>query len=335
LVLVALVVWEAALQISELRKLVIAWAIPAAVLAFLAILQHHGIYQPFPLEVDANSRLALTSLAGGPFDLATFLVVPILIAQGALARRDLGTARWWWLALLGMCLYAVALTQTLSALAAIGVGSVLLWMQLVDRRRLVVLAVAGAVVAGALLAGAPPLRQRVSAKIEQVRGGSLNDALTGRLDGWRTAWWMIEQHPVVGVGHGAFRAEFAAARLALVAQGVRFYRSQQQPFFENPHSDLLAVAASWGALGVAAQAAALIWVGRGSLRAGRGWRAAGPAGRVDAAVASAALGATLLETTATFPLHLAMVMYPMLVLIAAMFRGGRESVAMGGARETA
>lgn len=325
LALVALVVWEAALRVAELRKLFIALALPAAVLAVLAILQYHGIYQPFPLEVDADSRLALTSLAGSPFDLATFLVVPILIAQGALARRDLGKSRGWWLVLLGVCLYAVALTQTLSALAAVGFGSILLWMQLVDRRRLIILAVAGAVVAAALFAGARPLRQRVLAKVEQVRGGNLNDALTGRLDGWRTAWWMLERRPVVGIGHGAFRAEFAEARLALVARGVRFYRSQQQPFFENPHSDLLAAAVGWGGIGVVALLAGLALLGRATLLAWRSWRAAGAVGKVDAAVASAALGATVLQTTATFPLHLAMVVYPLLVLIAGLFRAGRTA----------
>ncbi len=326
LALVALVVWESAVRLTELRKLFIALTFPAGVLAVLAVLQYHGIYQPFPLEVDANSRLALTSLAGSPFDLATFLVIPILIAQGALARRDLGRSRAGWLVLLGVCLYAVALTQTLSALAAIGFGSILLWMQLVDRRRLIILAVTGAVVAAALFAGARPLRQRVIAKVEQVRDGNLNDALTGRLDGWRTAWWMLERRPVVGIGHGAYRAEFAEARLALVARGVRFYRSQQQPFFENPHSDLLAAAVGWGWLGVVALVAGLGFLGRASARAWRTWRAQGTVGTIDAAVASAALGATLLQTTATFPLHLAMVVYPLLVLIAALFRAGRDAV---------
>jgi len=323
LALVATVVWEAALDRAEARRLIIALVVPGGMLALVAVLQNHGLYQPFPLETASASRLSLTSLAGSPFDLATFLVFPILIAQGALARADLGRRRWAWAALLALCLYAVALTQTLSAVLAIGLGSVCLWLQVAARRRLLALAAAAAVSAAALLAVARPLRLRVEQKLEQVRGGDLNDALTGRLDGWRTAWWMFERRPITGVGQGAFRAEFAAARLALVERGVRFYRSQQQPFFENPHSDLLAVAAGWGLIGVLALLGALALFARAGICAWRALRAGDRSQRVDAAVASAIVVATALETTATFPLHLALIAYPFLLLVAAVFRAGR------------
>lgn len=327
LAMLALAVWEAALEVAEMRRLLAGLVVAGGILALVGILQHHDLVQPFPLFEREGTRQALTSFAGGPFDLATFLVLPILVLQGMLARRASRRVRWFLVGLLVVMLYALALAQTFSALAAVAIGSAMLWAQLVSLRRALVLGTGAAVLAAALAAAVPALRQRVVSKLATVRQGDLNTLVTGRLDGWRAGLWMIEQRPLFGVGHGAYRAEFAAARLALVAEGVPFYRRQQRPFFENPHSDLLAAVVNWGLVGAGLLAVALGLLARAMLCAWRAWRAEGEPGKVDAAVASALLAAVLLQTSAAFPLHLAMVAYPFLLVPAAIFRRAREAIA--------
>jgi tetratricopeptide (TPR) repeat protein len=137
---------------------------------------------------------------------------------------------------------------------------------------------------------------------------------------------MFRQHPATGVGHGAYRAEFAPAKLALQDEGVEFYPSHVDPFFANAHNDLLEAAAEWGAIGLLALAWALFVLARVLLR----WRAAGRAEEApetvrrgwDLALAALAGGAVL--AVGQFPFHLALVAYPDLVLSAWIFRRGAE-----------
>ncbi|RMH16419.1 MAG: hypothetical protein D6696_18165 [Acidobacteria bacterium] len=208
-------------------------------------------------------------------------------------------------------------------LLAVLAASLLLWARLLPRRRAVLAAALAAAVAVAAVAAVEPLRERVVRKASQLRQGQINHVLTGRLDGWRAAWWMLRQHPLAGVGHGAYRAEFAGARLALSERGVRFYPRHKQPFFANGHSEVLESAASWGWPGVAAMAWAAALAAAAGRRALRRLRAT-PAGRVEAAVLEAAsLGLAVLVAT-TFVFHLALVAYPALLLVAALFSLARE-----------
>src|SRR3712207_7132617 len=48
-------------------------------------------------------------------------------------------------------------------------------------------------------------------------------SLTGRLDGWRAALWMVREHPWTGVGHGAYRPEYVPAMNHLLDRGVQMY----------------------------------------------------------------------------------------------------------------
>lgn len=324
LAVLALVIWEAAITRREHRALILGLLIPGAILALVGVLQYHEIRDPFRVLETEGSRLTLTSFAGGPFDLSAFLVLPVLIAQGVVAKAR-GWRQWLTLGLLALMLYVVALTQTLSSFAAVAVGSMVLWSQLIGRRRLIGI-VAGAAALGALAwTVSPQLRQRASSKIETVRSGDWNDLLSGRLDCWRAGVWMIEQEPIFGVGHGAFRGRFGEARLALTDEGVTFYLRQQQPFFENPHSDFLTIPINWGLFGAALFLVAFGVFAKAAWRAWRAWRAAGPEGKLEAAVVSAIVVSMAVQMTAAFPLHLAMVAFPFVLVASAVFRQARMS----------
>jgi O-antigen ligase len=258
----ALVGWSAGVPGSRLERLLDALLWPATALAAVGILQFHDLWQPLRfLGLAPASRLAVTSLAGNPGDLGAFLVLPCLIAQESLRRRrSWGTA-----AALAVCVYALLLTQTLAAVAALLAGTALLWGSRLPRRRALPL-LAGVVVATALvIAAVPPLRHRVVEKARAAQDADWNAVLTGRLDGWRTAAWMLAGHPLAGVGHGAYRAEFVPAKLALLDRGVPFFAEQTTVVFANAHDEYLEVAADGGVPALLALAWGL-WVLLGALR---------------------------------------------------------------------
>jgi O-antigen ligase len=249
---------------------------PAAALALFGILQYHGLWRPllFSGAVTVDPRLAITATAGNPGDLGAYLVLPCLLLQWQLARASLGRGsggparpRLGHLLALGLCVYCVALTQTLAAIAAAGVGSLVLWALVMPRRRSFALLGGGLACALLLVALVPPLRMRAAAKLAQAQQGDWNAVLTGRLDGWRAAAWMLREQPVSGVGQGAFRAEFVPAKVALLDRGVPFYSGPQQGMFANAHNEPLEVGADLGVPGLLALGWGL-WVLVGALRSG-------------------------------------------------------------------
>jgi O-antigen ligase len=318
----ALVGWSAALSRPRLECLLEGLLWPASALALVGIVQFHGIWQPLALvALSHGERLAITSFAGNPGDLGAYLVLPVLVAQVRFRRRITAGEDWsrpavWSSAVaLVICLYALLLTQTLAAVAAVTVGSLVLWGALMPRRRSLVALGAGAVVAVLLIAAVPPLRQRVVEKARQAAGGDWNSVLTGRLDGWRTAVWMLGEHPLAGVGQGAYRPEFVPAKLALMDRGVAFYREQTLGF-GNAHNEFLEVGAEWGIPGLLALAWGL-WVLIGTLRRQRG-------NGGERALAWAGTAALAMLCLADFPFQVALVAYPALLFLSWVLRADGE-----------
>lgn len=305
-----LVGWSLALDEERQERLLRRLLWPAAALGLLGILQFHRLFQPLELAgVAYDPRLSITSLAGNPGDLAAYLVLPALIAQWFLARGATGRARWGTAAALALCVYAMLLTQTLAALAALALGSALLWMLLLPRRLALAIFGGGAALALVLMLAVAPLRSRVLAKVEQARQGEWNAVLTGRLDGWRAAVWMFREHPWTGVGHGAYLPEFTTAKLALLDRGTPFYTNQVQPVFANAHNEVLEVAAEWGIPGLAALGWGL-WTLFAALR------------RRANALAWAGTAALAVLCLAHFPFRLALVAFPALLFLGWVFRRG-------------
>ena len=301
--------WTLALTADERWRLMRALTLPATLLALLVILQFHGIFDPFTFERRLTQRLTMTSLAGGAFDLAGYLMLPILVLQ-VWWRQSTGKLRLGLGIATAICVYGLLLTQTLTAVVASVVAICVYWAPALPRRRLIgggLLVVTLAM----LLAFASPLRPRVVSKLESLQKGEINRLLTGRLDGWRAATHLIKTNPVTGVGPGAFRAEFGNARVALIDQGVKFFRGQHRVFFVNAHNDWLEAIAEWGLLG----GLALIWT-TGLLWRGRRARAPGE-GHVDELkrLEPAALAGMFVLASTNFPFHLALIAYPWLIFL--------------------
>ena len=314
-----LVGWSIALPPATLDRLLRGLLVPATVLGLIGIVQFYGLWQPLELVgLAAGSRMATTSLAGNPWDLSAYMVLPALVAQASLQRRlREGKARsrprelWGMAAVLMILVYATLITQTLAAVAALALGSLLLWGSLVRRRRTLVVLAAGALAAVVLVTAIAPLRQRIVMKARQAAAGDWNSVLTGRLDGWRAAVWMLERHPLAGVGHGGYLPEFVPAKLELLDGGARFFPDPSLAVFANAHNEILTAAAEWGLPGLLA-VAWMLWVALGALRRLE------PEERV---LGGAGVAALTILSLASFPFHVALVAFPVLLFLSWVFRG--------------
>lgn len=313
-----LIGWSAGFDRRQQERLlgVLPWA--AAALALAGIFQFHGIWRP--LEVAGtpwDPRLGITSFAGNPGDLGACLVLPCLVALWLLPERKPGPQRWALAAALAVCLYALALTQTIASLAAVAVGAVLLlWMRL--PRRVALMGLGGAAgLALVLILAVAPLRARLGEKLGQLSAGDWNQVLTGRLDGWRAALWMLKTNPVAGVGHGAYLPEYVPAKLELLKQGVEFLPNQTQPVFGNAHNEFLEAGADWGIPGLLALAWGL-WVLIQSVRR---------APERSRSLAIPGLAALTILSLAYFPFRVALIAFPAILFLAWVLRpraGGLE-----------
>ena len=307
---VCLVGWSAGLERERLERLLRGLIWPAAVLALVGILQFHRLWQPLQfIGIAYDPRLGITSAAGNPGDLSSYLVLPFLIALWRLPAAR-GAARWMIVLALVLCLYSLALTQTLASLAAMAGGAVVLaLLKLPPRKVLAGLAAAG-VLGTVLVLAVAPLRVRVAGKLEGLAEGDWNEVLTGRLDGWRAALWMMGEHPLAGVGHGAYLPEYVPAKLALLDRGVEFLPGQLTPVFSNAHNEVLTAGAEWGLPGLLA----LAWGTWVLLRAAR------PLRGEDRALAWSGLTALAALSLAYFPFHVALIAFPGLLFLAWVLR---------------
>lgn len=306
-----LIGWSAGLERGRQERILRGLLWPAALLALIGILQYHRVWEPLALVgTPWDPRLGITSFAGNPGDFSAFLVLPFLIGLWLLPALPPGPGRWMTGLALVLCLYALALTQTLASLAAIAVGAVvLLWLQLPRRVALAGLA-GGAALAVVLVLAVAPLRERILGKLRGLAQGDLNEVLTGRLDGWRAALWMMEQRPLTGVGHGAYLPEYAPAKLALLDRGVEFLPGQTTPMFSNAHNEFLEVAAEWGIPGLLALAWAL-WVLFGAARRRR---------ERDRPLVWSGLAALFVLSLAYFPFRVAILAFPAILFLAWVLR---------------
>jgi O-antigen ligase len=313
-----LVGWSVGLERNRQERLLRGLPWPAAALALIGILQFHRIWEPLALVgTQWDPRLGITSFAGNPGDLAACLVLPFLIGIWRLPSLKPGPGLWMAALALALCLYALVLTQTLASLAAMAVGLVvLLWLRWLQIPRRVALAgLAGsAVLAAVLVLAVAPLRERVVGKLRGLAAGDLNEVLTGRLDGWRAALWMTGEHPVAGVGHGAYLPEYVPAKLALLDRGVEFLPGQTQPMFSNAHNEFLEVGAEWGIPGLLALAWAL-WVLFGTAR---------HAPERDRPLAWSGLAALIVLSLAYFPFRVAILAFPAILFLAWVLRPEQE-----------
>lgn len=308
-----LVGWSTGLERQQQERLLRGLLWPASLVALFGLLQYYDVWEPLKFAgIRADPRLGLTSVTGNPGDLGAYLVLPCLVGLWSFpvpGTEKTTPASWLRVLALVLCLYVLALTQTLAALLAVVAGGLVYALVKLPRRKVLIALAGMAVVAGILIAVVAPLRGRVVRKVQALAEGDLNEVLTGRLDAWRAAQLMFREHPVTGVGHGAYLPEYVPAKLKLLDRGVQFLPDQKTPVFSNAHNELLEAGADWGIPGLLALAWGIWVLIRSALRDGN-----------DRGLAPSGLAALTVLSLGYFPFRVALVAFPAVLFLAWVLR---------------
>lgn len=304
------VVWVAAILLlaglgtAAVRRLA-RWAIAgASVSAVVLVLQVVGL--PVVSVGDRAGRLALTGLAGNPADAAAagLLLLPFLLTSeaGHWPRRST-------LLLDGLLVAAAVLSQTLTALVALGALGVLWLVRNRSARAWAAAAGLGVFLIAVVLA--TPTGRRVRRVADEVRRGNLYTALSARTDGWTAAEEMIRERPLLGVGGEEFSRQFYPARLKwLQRHGQTGRRGEEATHFLWAHCDPLQVSAEMGIAG-------LLWL---VVLVGVLWRTRSRGGVFLVSAAAVTVPFALLH----YPAHLAVGLIPLALIGAELTADGEE-----------
>ncbi|MBG3848750.1 O-antigen ligase [Xanthomonas sp. WHRI 8391] len=207
----------------------------------------------------------------------------------ALGRRT----AWAWAGAAAAVGVVLVLAGSRASWITYGVIVLLSGWQLLGGRRLLAVAVVGALLAVGVVAMAPQARERIQRTALAFSNGEqgVDQALSGRAQIWGAALCMIRAHPLNGVGARGFRQAYPACNPA----------PEQAPAWGggpafHAHQIVLEILAETGVIGL------LLWLA-GAAQAWRAWRYSSVAAREQARPAMIALVATV------FPLNTHLAFY--------------------------
>jgi O-antigen ligase len=300
-VLVFITVWYAAPRIS-LVMLDVLVAITLVNTA-LVLVQELSIYQPFTIDPLAFRHHTATGLIGNPNLVGTYMTLMAILFAAA-AHRIPGLRRWWYA--FGMCcgILGVFVSRARTAFIALVVGFALIAIAISMRRAMLF---AGAVVV--VLVGGYFLNirviQRVIAVPQRIAWGGLEIATSGRLTPAMAAMAMARDHPVTGVGPGAFKYQYFPYQIeARRAHGQRL-RGVGSTNFGEAHNDHLQMLAESGFPGYLLFLAMVVALVRAARRAPPDAEADDARAAFVRALAIPLAGTFLVLCLAQFPLHVA------------------------------
>ena len=146
-----------------------------------------------------------TPTYGDPNDLAYILSTTLPLTLWLLRRR--GASRF--AVLILITVIAVADVLTLSRGAAVGVACALVWIAVTHRSHLRAI-LATLLVVAACIGVVALIQQSVVSVAVRDKGIVAGSNIDHRLDAWRSALLLIEEHPLLGVGPGNFQFYTAA-----------------------------------------------------------------------------------------------------------------------------
>jgi O-antigen ligase len=179
---------------ARLRVTVRVIALSSVIPAVGAIWSHaHGEH------LVEGDRAGWIGIFGNPNDLAYYLVVGVALTFAAATSAKSIARRLAWLGLLAPLGYAVLLTQSRGGMFATCVVMVL-WLLRSVRRAPLILGVA--ITVGCLVFVSPS--NPWAARNASATAHGVDESAKGRIDAWRTGMNMVREHPLTGVGAGAF-----------------------------------------------------------------------------------------------------------------------------------
>jgi O-antigen ligase len=190
------------------------------------------------------------------FSLAIGIAVLALVDRARFAADPL--LRHWWLAVLAIVAFVAAIAFMLpgrSGYMILIIMAVTLAVTLGGGTRRIRLAAGACVVVGVtgVLSSSPLVRHRVELAISEMENAERSQNLTSggvRVVMWNTAWQIISEHPVLGVGTAGFKTAYA--------QKVEGRAGWQAEPTGDPHNQYLKI---WAEQGIFGLAAILVFIG--------------------------------------------------------------------------
>jgi O-antigen ligase len=228
----------------------------------LSALQEYRIYQPFQVDPNTFYHLTATGLIGNPNIVGTYMTILAITFAAAAAR--IPSRRWWYSFGVVCAVSGVFVSRTRTALIALIAGFVLLAIAVSARRALAVAGVLAAVLALGYMLQIRVIHRLVRIPVRVANVG-LEVATSGRLTPALTAFAMFRDHPLTGVGPGAFKYQYLPYQIETRRKYGQLLQGVPPANFGEAHNDhvqLLAEAGLPGYLLFLAGIGALVRVAR-------------------------------------------------------------------------
>ena len=243
------IVFFATVSAARSRGLILAAAplAAAAINAILTIVEELKLWMPFGEHSDIPHHVQCNALIGNPNELGGYLGIAALaaIAIGITRRRAV-------MAIASILIVALLFSQTLTAIIAFA-AALFCMMALSSWRHALRAAAIGAAAMMVLIALVTPFRVRATNTLHWIRDGQYNSIATERFTPFVAAWSMFIEHPLTGVGPGAFAWQYFDYKLA----AERRFPALRETFnrgmnYGEVHNDHLQSLAEGGAIGYTA-----------------------------------------------------------------------------------
>jgi O-antigen ligase len=240
--LVFVTVWYAAPRISLtiLDVLVPALLINTAV----AAAQEYDIHQPFTVDPLTAHHLTATALIGNPNIVGSYMVL-IAVALAGAAVRIRGWRRWLYSIGTICAVSGVFVSRTRTAMIALLVGLAVLAVTLSAKRALALGGVLAILFGAGYCSGVRVIRRVVALPGNVARVG-WEVASSGRITPALVAIQMFRDHPLTGVGPGAFRFEYMPYQIEVRRRHGSELRDVGMTNFGETHNDHLQLLAETG-----------------------------------------------------------------------------------------
>jgi O-antigen ligase len=189
--------------------LFVAAPLAAAIInALLVIIEETNLWMPFGVQSGVPHHVQCDALIGNPNEVGGYLGAAALAAIAAIASRN-AEDRWNLRDVIVAAMLVVALfaCQTLTSMIAF-VAAVFFMAVISSWRKAIAvsaIAIAATVLVVLLIA---PFRHRATKVIYWARAGDYNEIATERFTPFVAAWTMFTDHPLTGVGPGAFAWQY-------------------------------------------------------------------------------------------------------------------------------
>jgi O-antigen ligase len=242
------------------RWLLVGVPLTAAVVnALIVIAEETNLWMPFGLQSGVSHHLQCNALVGNPNEIGGYLGAAALACLAAISvdeegrRGSLGTA----VAALALVVGLIA-CQTLTSIVAFAAGGFSM-IGISSWKKAIRVAVVATATGAIIVALVTPLRERAVNITRSVRAGEYNAVFTERFTSFAAAWSMFLDHPLTGVGPGAFAWQYYDYKIRAEQQYPRLRQVYNRGTnFGEVHNDHLQVLAEEGILGYGAFVAFMV-----------------------------------------------------------------------------